>query len=223
MTLGIINRILTLFRDFNWVIIPAAFFSVVFHEISHGYTALLMGDKTAKYSGRLSLNPLKHFDLLGMICMVLFGVGWAKPVPVNPFFFRRKKLGMILVAISGPLSNILMATAALFITRLVIAVKIQNELLALLFYVFIEFLISFAFLNIGLAVFNLLPIPPLDGSKILFSILPPKMNNIILRYEHFGMLLLIVLLNLPFFNNFLFQIRSGLFYAIQALVTLILG
>lgn len=221
--MGIVNRILTLFRDFNWVIIPAAFFSVVFHEISHGYTAFLMGDKTAKYSGRLSLNPLKHFDTVGMICMVLFGFGWAKPVPVNPSFFKHRKLGMILVALSGPLSNILMAIVALFITHFIIAFEIQNSILAFLLYVLVEFLICFAFLNIGLAAFNLLPIPPLDGSKILFSVLPSKINNIILKYEHFGMLILIVLINLPFFNRFLFQIRSGLFYAIQSLITLILG
>ncbi len=221
--MGFVNRILSLFSGFNWLIIPAALLTIIFHEISHGYVAYLFGDKTAKERGRLSLNPLHHLDIVGVLCMILFGFGWAKPVPVNPYYFKKRKLGVILVPLAGPMSNLIMAFFALLLGNLTLELfSPVNSVLVTAEVIFVEFLYCFAVLNIGLAVFNLIPIPPLDGSKILFSLLPERVYWSVLRFEQYGMLLLIVLINLPFFSKFLGFLRYFVYMWMQELVNIIL-
>lgn len=218
--MGIVSRIRELFLGLNWLIIPAALLAIIFHEMSHGYVAYLLGDKTAKNSGRLSLNPIQHMDPLGLLCMILFGFGWAKPVPVNPYFFKKRKLGMALVSIAGPVSNLLMAVLSLSII-LVISLLDTGAHAFNFLNVIVEFLFVFAILNIGLAVFNLIPVPPLDGSKILFSLLPRRAYGFILRYERYGMFLLLVLVNVPFFTDFLTYIRESVFNGIITMLAAI--
>ncbi len=215
---GVIGRILSLFQGYNWLVVPAALLTVVFHEISHGYVACLLGDKTAKNSNRLSLNPLRHIDPLGLICMIIFRFGWAKPVPINIINFKNRKLGTALVAFAGPLSNILFSFVSFIVIRLLILIPVSSDFA----FSIIDFLISFfaltASLNIGLAVFNLLPVPPLDGSKILNSILPDRMYYNILRYEQYGFLILILLLNFPPFERLINFISGWIYQGIYTLI-----
>ena len=202
--MDILRRIITLFQGNNWLIIPAALISVIFHEISHGYVAYLLGDKTAQNHKRLTLNPLNHIDPIGLICMIFFGFGWAKPVPINPYYFktRNRKLGISLVALAGPVSNLILAFLSCFLIMIFTLFKNGNELL-----IFSHFFILLAELNIGLAIFNFIPVPPLDGAKILFALLPIRIYGFVLKYERFGMLILLLLINLPFFSDFMFSIR----------------
>ncbi len=219
--MGIVGRIRELFSGLNWLIIPAALLAIIFHEISHGYVAYLLGDRTAKNSGRLSLNPIQHMDPLGLLCMIIFGFGWAKPVPVNPYFFKNRKLGMALVSIAGPVSNLLMAVLSMSVILAVSLFDIESRALLGALNVVLEFFLVFAILNIGLAVFNLIPVPPLDGSKILFSLLPRRAYSFILKYERYGMLILLVLVNVPFFTAFLTYIRETVFRGIIAVLSAI--
>ena len=219
--MGIVGRIRELFSGLNWLIIPAALLAIIFHEISHGYVAYLLGDRTAKNSGRLTLNPIQHMDPPGLLCMIIFGFGWAKPVPVNPYFFKNRKLGMALVAIAGPVSNLFMAVLSMSVILAISLFEIENQALIGALNVVMQFLLVFAILNIGLAVFNLIPVPPLDGSKILFSLLPRRAYGFILKYERYGMLLLLVLVNVPFFTAFLTYIRETVFHGIIAMLSAI--
>ena len=168
------------------------FTAITIHEFSHGYVAYKLGDPTAKYAGRLSLNPLSHLDIWGALCMVFFGFGWAKPVPVNPMYFTDRKRDNALVALAGPLSNIILAFTSTVLTALYINFvydKFPNFLT--------EFgatvLIQLAVVNIGFAVFNLIPFPPLDGSKILGAFLSYQNYNKLLMYERFGFPVLMIL------------------------------
>lgn len=217
--MGIAQRIVSLFSGFNWVIIPAALFAIIFHEISHGFVSYLMGDKTAKESGRLSLNPLNHIDVLGLLCMVLFGFGWAKPVPVNAYYFRNKKLSLALVSIAGPISNIIMAIVSMCLLLLLPESLTGNQILDYVILFFANLFMYSSILNVGLAVFNLLPIPPLDGSKILFSLLPRSAYGFVLKYERYGMLILFVLINLPFFSDLLAVIRQYVYLGLANMVS----
>lgn len=220
--MGILDRITSLFDGLNWLIIPAAFFAIVFHEISHGYVAYLLGDKTAKNGGRLSLNPMEHIDWIGLICMTLFGFGWAKPVPVNPYNFKNKKLGMVLVSIAGPLSNLLMAAISIVLAMLSLLIEPTSSFLFNLQELLFTFFWLSAQLNVGLAVFNCIPIPPLDGSKVLFSVLPRNIYASILRYEQYGMLVLIVLINIPQFMQLLDVLRTEIFFWLVDLFSFII-
>lgn len=167
--------------------VAAVLLCLILHETCHGIAAFFLGDPTAKRNHRLSLNPLRHIDWIGLAAMVLTGVGWAKPVPVNPSYFKHPKRGMAITALAGPVSNLLLALwlllgARLMYTRALTTGDINETLF--------EFMVSTALLSIGLGVFNLIPIPPLDGSKVLFSLLPDRAYNMMLRYERYGMLLL---------------------------------
>lgn len=189
-------------------------FSVIIHECSHGVAALRNGDDTARIMGRLTLNPLPHIDIFGTIIipglLLLTGVpiiiGWAKPVPINPYRFRDFRRGMIEVGVSGPLSNILLALFFAFLFRITGAGSSSGARYLLLFGVAINFL---------LALFNLIPIPPLDGSRILGSLLPLKMEANYYRIERYGMFIIIALLFFGFFNL--------LFPLISFLVKLVTG
>lgn len=163
------------------------------HETCHGLAAYALGDPTAKRMHRLSFNPLHHIDWLGLASMLLCGFGWAKPVPVDMRYFKNPKAGMALTALAGPASNFLLALLTLFLASLMGGLP-YGAFTAWLFY----FLLNTAALSIGLGLFNLVPIPPLDGSKVLFAFLPQRAYNTLMRYERYGMLalLLIVWLNL---------------------------
>ena len=173
----------------------AVLLAISVHEMCHGYAAYLLGDKTAKSMGRLSLNPLRHIDPFGALCLLIFGFGWAKPVMVNPMYFKKPKRDMALVSLAGPLSNFILAFLGLLIFKLLSLAhllyygNLVSELVA-------QFISTFVFLNIGLGVFNLIPIPPLDGSKILLPLLPSKLYFDIMRYEHLGWIVLLVALGL---------------------------
>lgn len=168
----------------------AALFCLTVHELSHGAVAYALGDPTAKDEGRLTLNPIKHIDPLGLVLMITAHVGWAKPVPVDMRYFKHPKRGMALTALAGPASNFLLAWVFLLLASLLL--RVFSLAAPWQLYVLI-FLVNAALLSIGLGVFNLFPIPPLDGSKILFSFLPDKIYYTILRYERYIMLLLLAL------------------------------
>ncbi len=215
---NIMYRISGLLNGYNWLVIPAALLTVVFHEISHGYTAYLLGDRTAKDSGRLSINPIRHIDPVGLICMVLFRFGWAKPVPVNPMYFKKRKAGMAVTAVAGPLSNIIFALFSFIMIRLIILIPAGNELVYNVLEFFIAFFSLLASLNVGLAVFNLIPIPPLDGSKILNAFLSDRVYYKILRYEQYGILILILLLNFSPFDRVINFLANALYRGMYSLI-----
>ena len=175
------------------VLVAASLLCITFHETCHGLAAYRLGDNTAKRMGRLSLNPLKHVDLMGLIMMALFRFGWAKPVPVDMRNFKNPKAGMALTALAGPVSNVVLAYAAVVLCNFVIflADRLGSTwlLLALAqFFVYVEII------SAGLAVFNVFPIPPLDGSKVLFALLSDRAYDRLMRYEKYGMGLLMALL-----------------------------
>jgi Zn-dependent protease len=178
---------------------PAAFlaiaipllYSIIFHEIAHGWVAYLFGDDTAKRSGRLSLNPLAHLDPLGTLLLFIAGFGWAKPVPVDYSKIRNFRLGLVCISLAGCLANILIAILAILASRMP-AVKAAPMAYAAILII--------ANINIILGSLNLIPIPPLDGSRILLGILPQKAQIALVRIEPYGLLLLFGLLFTGFLN-----------------------
>ena len=190
--------------------------SLTVHEVAHGYMAYLRGDKTAKYMGRLSLNPIHHIDPIGAICLFLFGFGWAKPVMVNSQNFNRRtmKYDMVLTASAGPLVNFLVAFIAVF-AMMAVAFFADGFIVdggSIAYYIdeagkypllAIKIFSTLAMINLGLGLFNLIPIPPLDGSKVLSIVLPTRMYFSIMQYERFGFIALILLINLPVFDRLL--------------------
>lgn len=177
-------------------------FSIVIHEVSHGWTAYKLGDNTAKNMGRLTLNPLVHVDILGTVIlpfiMIILGgpvFGWAKPVPFNPYNFHPRvdrRNGTTWVAASGPASNFILAFISSFV--LVITQRFLSGLPTLLYMSIFQLAQALIFINLILGFFNLIPLPPLDGSKILMRFLPPSMEQQLLRLERYGMLILILIL-----------------------------
>lgn len=159
------------------------------HETCHGLAAYALGDPTARRAHRLSLNPLRHIDWFGLLMMFAVGFGWAKPVPVNPNYFKKPKQGMALTALAGPVSNFLLALLVLLGARIFCDTATWSETNQAI----LDFLVTVAVLSIGLGLFNLVPIPPLDGSKVLFAVLPDRAYNQLMRYERYGMLLLFAL------------------------------
>ena len=174
----------------------AALIALTIHEYCHGYAAYKMGDNTAKNLGRLTLNPIKHLDPYGAICMVLFHFGWAKPVPVNPRNFKNPKKGFAITAAAGPLSNLVLGffSALIYLLFYTLVRDMTFESRNFTYHLIsntLSFLYIFHSVNIGLALFNLIPIPPLDGSRLLNLILPPKTYFEIMKYEkkiYIGML-----------------------------------
>lgn len=187
-------------------------FSVVVHEVSHGVVANRLGDPTAKYAGRLTLNPLKHLDPFGSVILpiltFMFGgfiFGWARPVPYNPNNLRDPKRGAGLIGAAGPISNALIATVFALVLRFNFPALLPETLAA----GFVQILVFIILINLILAIFNLVPIPPLDGSKVLFAFLPNRYGNIQMFLERWGLFLIILFLF--FFAQILLPIVGFLF------------
>lgn len=187
--------------------------TIVIHEVSHGYAAKLLGDDTAENAGRLTLNPLKHLDPIGSVILPLvlyfaggFVFGWAKPVPYNELNFRNQRTGTIIVAAAGAASNLVLAV----IFGLVIRLSVMFGLNSLAFLTICSFIVQ---INIVLAIFNLIPIPPLDGSRILFSLLPTGARKIQVALEKYSLIILVI------FIFFFWQYLSPAVYALFKLLT----
>lgn len=175
--------------DILLTVIPALV-CITLHEMSHGLVALALGDTTARDAGRLSLNPLRHIDLWGLLMMVICKFGWAKAVPVNMYRFKNPKRGMALCALAGPVSNILIACVALALYGRLFALWYGTRVGGY----FLQMIEITAYLSCSLAVFNFLPIPPLDGSKVLFSLVDQRSYRWLMRYERYGFIILILLI-----------------------------
>ncbi len=186
------------------MLLPGILLGLTVHEFSHGYVAYLLGDNTAKNNGRLTLNPVAHIDPIGFLMLIFAGFGWAKPVPINPYFFTDRRRGTFLVSIAGPASNIVMAIVlttllGLFMRTIGVGFAVQQVVM------------SAIFINLVLAVFNLFPIPPLDGSKILMSLFPSRFEETFYQLEKYSVILLILLLVLGVIRNVLFPIVGALY------------
>ncbi len=178
--------------------VAAVFLCLTIHETCHGLAAYALGDPTAKRAHRLSLTPLRHIDWLGLLMMVVAGFGWAKPVPVNPNYFKKPKQGMAVTALAGPVSNLLLAILLLLIAR---GVYIRAALTGSFSATWFAFLLDTASLSVGLGLFNLVPIPPLDGSKVLAVLLPDRAYDWLMHYERFGMLVLVMVISVGIGSN----------------------
>ena len=178
--------------------VAAVFLCLTVHETCHGLAALALGDPTAKSMHRLSLNPLHHIDWLGLALMFTVGFGWAKPVPVNPNYFKKPKQGMAITALAGPVSNFVLALLLLLAARLVYLRALTTGTLPETLF---SFLVNTASLSVGLGLFNLVPVPPLDGSKVVAVLLPDRAYNWLMRYEQFGMVLLVIIISVGIGSN----------------------
>ncbi len=191
----------------------ATLITLSIHEFFHAYAAYKLGDNTAKYMGRLTINPIKHLDPLGALCMVFFRFGWAKPVPIDPRNFKNPKRDFAVSALAGPLSNLLVAFFSSFLYLLTYAllrdVSFPSNTLLQIAQSTLDFLFIFHSINVGLAIFNLIPIPPLDGSRLLNAILPERLYFKFMKYERtiyfmligwlfFGYIVSAALLRIPF-------------------------
>ncbi len=172
--------------------IPPLLFALTLHEVAHGRTALLLGDPTARDQGRLSLNPLHHLDPVGTLALLFIGFGWAKPVPVNPRYFKMPLKDMLWVALAGPVTNLILAFLSALLLKLL--VQIAQLLPAMLFTPLVTMLQVSVMMNVMLCVFNFLPIPPLDGSRIVTGLLPTEAAVQYMRFEQYGVLILIGLM-----------------------------
>ncbi len=186
-----------IFRNLDWSVLTDALMSAIpalicitFHECAHGVAALRLGDPTAKNMGRLSLNPFKHFDFMGFVMMAFVGFGWAKPVPVDMRNFKNPKRDMAITAAAGPLCNVLITVVFLFLYGLLMPVLAWRGRVSRFLYQTIG---QTAYLSLSFAIFNIFPIPPLDGSKVLYSFISEEHYYTLMRYERYGMILLVLL------------------------------
>jgi len=196
---------------FVWVL--AVIYAITIHEFSHVLSAYLQGDNTGQSMGRLSLNPLVHLDWLGLVLLMVVGFGWGKPAPFNPYNLKYKKWGPALVAIAGPLSNIISIVVFGIALKLILtfsSLESENLLIA--------FLVSLIQINLILALFNMLPIPPLDGSKILFTFLPQQFSHIVEFLERYGMWLLLAFI--IFGSSILFGVFNILYNIVMQILVI---
>jgi Zn-dependent protease len=203
-----------LFREpiaFLALVIPLLY-SIILHEVAHGWMALALGDDTAKTAGRLTLNPLKHLDPVGTLALLIIGFGWARPVPVDYSKLKNLRLGIMLVSVAGCLMNILMATIALFLIQLPV-IAANNFLAAVL--------LVFARINILLGALNLIPIPPLDGSRMLLASLPRRGQIILIKLEPYGMFILFALIFTGLLNPVITFMENIIVFGIAKFIHLV--
>lgn len=197
--------------------IPGLLLALTFHEFAHGYAAALMGDNTARYSGRLSLNPMDHLDLWGTLCLLFFRFGWAKPVPINPQNFKNHKKGIIVVSLAGPAANFLLA----FVSGILMALLSKFFTASKIAIFFFEILYFCMHMNVGLMIFNLIPIPPLDGSKILMEFIPYRYRYRMYQLERFSGFILLLLVWTGILNPVLGYLRNIVINLIMLVANLI--
>ena len=208
--------------------LPTILIALSVHECAHAWAAYKLGDSTAKNFGRMTINPLKHLDPLGVLCMIVAGFGWARPVPVNSRNLRNPKRDMVLISLAGPASNIILAFIGLLILR-ILQVLVLPALSAAAIGTFgvdaiamlLQFLMLFCMLNAGLAIFNLLPIPPLDGSHLLALILPSRIYFKYVQYERYISFALVLLLVFNVLDIPLLFLRSYLLMGLEWIIDLI--
>ena len=208
--------------------LPTILIALSVHECAHAWAAYKLGDSTAKNFGRMTINPLKHLDPLGVLCMIVAGFGWARPVPVNSRNLRNPKKDMVLISLAGPASNIILAFIGLLILR-ILQVLVLPALSAAAIGTFgvdaiamlLQFLMLFCMLNAGLAIFNLLPIPPLDGSHLLALILPSRIYFKYVQYERYISFALVLLLVFNVLDIPLLFLRSYLLMGLEWIIDLI--
>lgn len=199
--------------------IPALMIGFAFHEFAHAWVADYLGDPTSRSQGRLTLNPIAHLDLFGTLMALLYGFGWAKPVMTNPQYYRGdKKRGHMLVALAGPIMNFIVAFVVMFIGSLTLHWIQGSQWYNVILLIFR----STVYMNLGLGIFNLLPIPPLDGFAVLRGLLPNRFAPQLHVLEQYGMIILVVLLFTNILGNELYQVRDGIASAYQTIITLIL-
>ena len=200
----------------------AVILAMSIHEMAHGLVSYWLGDPTAKLQGRISLNPFAHVDWLGVLCLLLFHFGWAKPVPVDPSYYKDRKTGIIWTSFAGPVANFLLAFVCIFCLILILKLNplfLYSNLGSLL-----ESILSMtATLNIGFGLFNLIPVPPLDGSKVLFAFLPDEQYYRFIQGSPFFMLVLVVLIYLGILSQPLSMMQNGIWNAFVQICSFLLG
>ena len=200
------NAITNIWNGLDWSVplnmllsVIPALICIVLHELSHGLVAYALGDETAKRAGRLTLNPIAHIDWMGLVAMALFHFGWAKPVPVNMYNFKKPRQGMAITALAGPVSNFLIAVVFLFLYGLTFyPLYVQGGTWSRTIH---EMLLTTAAMSLSLGIFNLIPISPLDGSKVFFSFLNDRAYEKLMRYERYGMIVMIALVAMGAFSG----------------------
>lgn len=209
--------------------VPVLLIAFPIHEVAHGFAAYKLGDPTAKMMGRLSLNPFKHLDPIGTICLILFRFGWAKPVPVDPRYFKNPRAGMAVTALAGPLSNLILGFISIVLMELAgVAISANafinaNAVLYNISEVIYTFLFYSAWINISLCLFNLIPLPPLDGEKVLAFFLPEQVRAFFERNTMFIQFLLFFLLFTPVITRPLTYMVNNAFYNLDTLVKMMLS
>ncbi len=205
------------------LMIPTLLISLTFHEYAHGRMALALGDKTALMAGRLTLNPIKHLHPIGSLMLLLFGFGYARPVPINPRNFDRVKYktGIVLVSIAGPLTNFILAFIGVLLVHISDTVFYHLGNPGTLYLVIYLFLMNFSIMNIGLGIFNLIPLPPLDGSRILTVFLPAKAQMWLYRNEQYIQLAIFALIWFGVLDTPLYILRDIIFSGMDKLISLI--
>lgn len=199
------------------VSIPGMLLCLSVHEAAHGWAAYALGDPTAKNAGRLTIDPVRHLDPIGTICLLFFHVGWAKPVPVNPRYFKHPRRDMALVSLAGPLSNFALALVALFLYH-PLRMSSSNIVATIALMLYMT-----AVMSIGLGVFNLIPVPPLDGSKILFSFLPYRIEQKVTQYQQFIQFGLFALLLIGVLDVPMSAAINAIYRALYTVVLMVLG